>query len=101
MNKNIQPKVHPVKYRCASCGAEYTIMSTIKQDNVSIDVCSNCHPFYIGKAVNQKAKGRAEKLSAKFDAGMKNINAKPKKAEVPAKAKSNQKTVIKSLDDLQ
>lgn len=101
MNKDIQPKVHPVKYRCASCGAEYTIMSTIKQDTVSIDVCSNCHPFYIGKTVNQKAKGRAEKLSAKFDAGMKNMNAKPNKEVAQPKTKTNKKTVIKSLDDLQ
>ncbi len=100
MNKNIQPKVHPVKYHCASCGAEYTIMSTIKQDSVSIDVCSNCHPFYIGKNVNQKVKGRAEKLSAKFDAGHKVIESKPVKTETK-KIRSNNKKVIKSLDDLQ
>lgn len=99
MNKNIQPKVHEVTYKCASCGAEYKIMSTIKQDTVSLDVCSHCHPFYIGKSLNQKVKGRAEKLSDKFDAGKKNLSAKP--ATVTSKAKKAGKSnVIKSLDDL-
>lgn len=99
MNKNIQPKVHEVTYKCASCGAEYKIMSTIKQDFVSLDVCSHCHPFYIGKSLNQKAKGRAEKLSEKFDAGKKNMAAKPISVTQKSKKASNSK-VIKSLDDL-
>ena len=46
MNKKIQPKMHEVTFKCATCNSEYKIQSTVKQDTVSIDVCSNCHPFY-------------------------------------------------------
>ena len=97
MNKKIQPKVHEVTYKCASCGAEYKIMSTLNVDTMSIDVCSNCHPFYIGKTQNQKVKGRAEKLSAKFEAGKKTIENKPVKAE--KKTRANKKAKL-TLDDL-
>ena len=96
MNKKIQPKVHEVTYKCASCGAEYKIRSTLNVDTMSIDVCSNCHPFYIGKTQNQKVKGRAEKLSAKFAAGKKTLESKPVKVEKKARSKKKQVT----LDDL-
>ncbi len=99
MNKNIQPKTHNVTFKCASCGSEYVIESTYKQDSVSIDVCSNCHPFYKGKSLNQKVKGRAEKLSDKFAAGKNTMNTKPAaKQTKPAKAKKS--NLVKSLDDL-
>ena len=89
MNKKIQPKVHEVTYKCASCGAEYKIMSTLNVDTMSIDVCSNCHPFYIGKTQNQKVKGRAEKLSAKFEAGKKTLETKPTKTVKKQRTKSS------------
>ncbi len=98
MNKKIQPKLKETKFKCASCGSEFTIMSTQKAANVSLDVCSNCHPFYKGHSVDQKVKGRAEKLSKKFSVGINNINTKaPKK--VQKERKSNKKTI--DLNDLE
>ena len=99
MKKNIQPKLHEVTFKCATCGSEYKVESTLKQDVVSIDVCSNCHPFYKGGNTNQKVKGRAEKLSSKFDAGKQNLGKKAAKTKKTATSKANNK-VIKSLDDL-
>ncbi len=98
MKKKIQPKLHEVTFKCASCGSEYKILSTIKQDNVSIDVCSNCHPFYKGSLQNQKVKGRAEKLSSKFEAGKKSIGTK--KVKQIKNTKKTKKQNIKSLDEL-
>lgn len=97
MNKKIQPKMHEVTFKCATCNSEYKIQSTVKQDTVSIDVCSNCHPFYKGSSVNQKVKGRAEKLSSKFEAGKQTMTAKPVQKKVKTSKKQN---VVKSLDDL-
>lgn len=99
MNQKIQPKTKLVTFKCASCGSEYKIMSTLNQDSVSVDVCSNCHAFYKGTGADQKVKGRAEKLSNKFDAGKQSLSSKPQKT---TKAKKNSKNskVIKSLQDL-
>ena len=94
----MKEKIHPVNklttFKCATCGAEYKIMSTCKADVVSIDVCANCHPVFVGKSVDVQVKGRAEKLASKFETK----NYKPKAKKVRAK-KSN-KTVISNLDDL-
>lgn len=94
----MKEKIHPVSklttFKCATCGAEYKIMSTCKADVVSIDVCANCHPVFVGKSVEANVKGRAEKLASKFE--QKNYQPKVKKV----RAKKSNKTVISNLDDL-
>ncbi|MDR3329676.1 MAG: 50S ribosomal protein L31 [Mycoplasmataceae bacterium] len=97
MNKKIQPSLHVVTFKCASCGATYQIESTLKQDVVNLDVCANCHPFYKGGLGEQKVKGRAEKLSSKFAQGKETIATKTKKE---TKTRKTNKKVVKSLDEL-
>ena len=53
--------------------------------------------LYKGSSVNQKVKGRAEKLSSKFEAGKQTMTAKPVEKKVKTSKKQN---VVKSLDDL-
>ena len=95
MQKDIQPKLSECKYTCASCGTTYDILST-KGGNVSIDVCSKCHPFYVGAQTNTSLRGRAEKLSSKFDAG----KAYAAKKQPTKKASSNQSQVKRGLESL-
>lgn len=94
----MKTKIHPVQklttFKCATCGAEYKIMSTCKADVVSIDVCANCHPVFVGKSIETNIKGRAEKLASKFE----KKSHQPKTKKVRAKKQS--KKVISNLDDL-
>ena len=94
MNKNIHPKSKLTTFKCATCGATYQIMSTCKADLVSIDVCSNCHPVFIGKQNDSSMKGRAEKLAQKFV-----VKPKINKTKGIKKRKSNKSKTI-SLDKL-
>ena len=32
---------------CASCGTKFTLGST--QQNIHVELCSHCHPFYTGQ----------------------------------------------------
>jgi large subunit ribosomal protein L31 len=66
MRKDIQPKSKNVKFICSTCGSTFEIESTNKNDEVFLDVCSHCHPAYIGGNVEQKVKGKAERLARKF-----------------------------------
>lgn len=88
MQKELQPELNNCEYVCASCGSKYNILST-KGTSVSLDVCANCHPFYIGSTSNVSLKGRAEKMSSKFEAG-KQFKATKKSATVD-KNKKEQK----------
>jgi large subunit ribosomal protein L31 len=39
--------LHVVDVRCSACGASFAVRSTAEA--ISTDVCSNCHPAYIGR----------------------------------------------------
>lgn len=48
----MKPEIHPsyqtVTISCA-CGSSFALGSTAKED-ITIEICSQCHPFYTGKA---------------------------------------------------
>ena len=46
MKEGIHPKYETVVVRCA-CGAEFETRST--KENIRLDICSNCHPFFTGR----------------------------------------------------
>ncbi|GAB4119641.1 MAG: 50S ribosomal protein L31 [Roseiflexaceae bacterium] len=47
MKKNIHPTVYQTVIVCATCGAQWPTTST--RNNLRVDVCSNCHPYYTGE----------------------------------------------------
>ena len=47
MLKGIHPEYKEIKASC-SCGNVIIVKSTLKED-ISLEVCSACHPFYTGK----------------------------------------------------
>jgi len=55
---------------CA-CGNTFETMST--KDQIHVEVCSKCHPFYTGASTMKSKKGRAEKFNQKY--GFKNTEA--------------------------
>lgn len=69
MKIDIHPTYHDdVTVKCA-CGAEFTTGST--KEGLSIEICSECHPFYTGK---QKFIDTAQRLK-KFEDRQKKVEA--------------------------
>ena len=64
MKKGIHPNYKKVKVVCTSCGAEFESGSVL--DEVRVDTCSNCHPFYTGKQRFASADGRVDKFNKKY-----------------------------------
>ena len=95
MKKDIHPKSKLTTFKCATCGASYQIMSTCKSDVISIDVCSNCHPIFVGKVTDNTVKGRAEKLAKKFA-----VQAKATTIKTTKKRQKSNKSKTISLDKL-
>ena len=64
----MKPEVHPnyteVKATC-SCGNVIETRSTLGED-LLIDVCSACHPFYTGKQKVLDSGGRVERFRKRF-----------------------------------
>lgn len=63
MKKNIHPETKECVVTCA-CGASFTTVST--KDKISVEVCSECHPFYTGKQGRAKKTGNIEKFNRKY-----------------------------------
>jgi len=66
MKKGLHPNYQVVKVEC-SCGNKFESRSTYaKNDTIRVAVCSECHPFYTGKAKFIDAAGRVDKFNKKY-----------------------------------
>ena len=63
MKEGIHPSYEPTKIHCA-CGFEVETRSTKK--GISVEICSNCHPFFTGKQKLVDTAGRVEKFRRKY-----------------------------------
>ena len=64
MQADIHPDYQDIKVTC-SCGHTFTTRSTLK-DELHIEVCSQCHPFYTGKQKILDTGGRVDKFRRKY-----------------------------------
>jgi large subunit ribosomal protein L31 len=55
------PTLQLVDVRCSSCGASFGVRSTAKA--ISLEVCSNCHPAYTGRARTVVSGDRVERFN--------------------------------------
>lgn len=63
MKKDLHPTVNNVMIRCA-CGHSFSSISTAEE--LSIDICSKCHPFFTGQQKFVDTAGRIEKFSKRY-----------------------------------
>ena len=65
VKEGIHPKYYDVEARCA-CGATWQTRST-KQE-LHLEICSNCHPFFTGRQKLMDTEGRVQRFTKKFGA---------------------------------
>ena len=63
MKQGIHPEYKTVTAKCA-CGATFETRST--KDDLKVDVCSNCHPFFTGKQKLVDTGGRVDRFKKRF-----------------------------------
>ncbi len=67
MKANIHPEYHhDARVTCASCGTSFTTGST--RQELRVDVCSNCHPFYTGTQRILDTGGQVERFRRRLAA---------------------------------
>ncbi len=66
MKKDIHPAYETITVKC-SCGNTFQTRSTLCHD-ITVDVCSACHPFYTGKQKIVDTGGRVERFNKRFGA---------------------------------
>ena len=63
MKEGIHPEYQKIKASCA-CGNEVEIGSVLNE--VRVEICSACHPFFTGKQKLIDSAGRVEKFLKKY-----------------------------------
>lgn len=79
MKEKIHPKYADISITCA-CGNVIKTASTLCKD-LSVEICSSCHPFFTGKQKIIDSAGKVEKFKKRY------ANVKKKgdvKKEAPA-----------------
>ena len=64
MKKGIHPKYETTTIKCV-CGSEIETKSTSKE--ITVEICSSCHPFYTGKQKLVDTAGRVERFKKRYN----------------------------------
>ncbi len=63
MKEGIHPRYEKARIVCA-CGSVVETRSTV--ENLHVDICAACHPFFTGKQKLVDTAGRVERFNRKY-----------------------------------
>ena len=65
MKRNTHPVSAPTVFTCSNCRTEIVIVSTVPA-STHLDLCSNCHPVYTGKATTKVSGSRIDAFNDRY-----------------------------------
>jgi large subunit ribosomal protein L31 len=64
MTKSISTKFYKnATVKCSNCGSVYTLGMAL--EDITVEICGNCHPLYTGQEILVDTAGRIEKFQAR------------------------------------
>lgn len=95
----MKPEIHPInppaRITCA-CGNVIETRST--RGSFSVEICSNCHPYYTGKYKLMDTAGRVERFRKKYEAPPAAAKQAAEKASIE-KAAAEKAAALKATAD--
>jgi large subunit ribosomal protein L31 len=100
MKMSIQPTFHEdAIITCRACGTTFKTGSTLQ--NITMEVCNNCHPFYTGEQRFMDTQGRVERFSKRMEDAKKMQEAwKERKQKKKEKSEKSGKSLKELLGEL-
>jgi large subunit ribosomal protein L31 len=74
MKKEIHPKYGDITVTCA-CGHSFQTRSTMGEE-LHIEICSECHPFFTGKQKLVDTAGRVDRFNKRYARGAASAEAR-------------------------
>jgi large subunit ribosomal protein L31 len=65
MKENTHPEYKTVTVTCTTCGNTFETGSTLNE--IRVDTCSKCHPYYTGKQRFAQTEGRVGRFMKKYN----------------------------------
>lgn len=78
MKTEIHPTYFPEAKVVCACGETWVTGSTV--EDIRVDICSNCHPFYTGEQRIVDTEGQVERFYNRLEARQKYVDDKDAKA---------------------
>ena len=72
MKPDIHPEYKMIRVHCA-CGNEFVTRSTANE--IRVEICSNCHPFFTGKQKIVDTAGKVDRFRRRYE--KKELSARP------------------------
>jgi len=76
MKKDLHPKYQDTTVVCNGCNTSFKTRSTVSE--ITVEICSQCHPFYTGKQKLVDVAGRVDRFKAQQAAATKKQTKKTK-----------------------
>lgn len=64
MKQGIHPKTYATVYTCTGCSTQWPSIAT--KENLRLDVCSKCHPFYTGEQRILDTAGQVDRFTKRL-----------------------------------
>lgn len=64
MKKDIHPVYNTATVTCSTCGNTFETGTVLEE--IKVDTCSECHPFYTGRQRFGNVDGRVERFNKKY-----------------------------------
>lgn len=97
MKTKIHPKYEKVTIKCV-CGNEIVTRSTVFPE-ISVELCSLCHPFYTGKQKFVDTAGRVDKFQARIKAAEEKKAAKKEIKKAKTDLKLDNQAVLTKIKE--
>ena len=66
--KQVKNGIHPKYYSATvTCNCGNTFVTGSTKEDIHVEVCSKCHPFYTGQQKATRARGRVEMFNKKYN----------------------------------
>ncbi len=99
MKSQIHPKWYPEAVVTCACGNTFTVGATYPE--LSVEICSNCHPYYTGQMKFIDTGGRVEHFRAKQAGAKKKLVSKTERRKAKkAKRITEELSKPESLEQL-
>lgn len=66
MREGIHPNYKEVPVRCA-CGATFVTGTTKNVEELRVEICSKCHPFFTGRQKLVDSGGKVDKFKKRYN----------------------------------
>lgn len=98
MKAQVHPKWFEEAVVSCACGNKFTVGATVPE--ISVDVCSNCHPYFTGQMKYIDAAGRVDAFRAKMQKATKAVSKTEKRKLKREKKQEEENLRPESLSQL-